>query len=64
MTNAAAAIEKGALDCALRDAAGAIVGGEQKAINDPIEAGASVDVKLRILWAPPTAAIAECNATA
>lgn len=59
-----AAVEKATMDCALRDAAGAIVGGEQKAINDAIEAGASVDAKVRILWAPPTAATAECSATA
>ncbi len=59
-----AAVEKSTVDCAMRDAGGAIVGGEQKAINDPIEAGASLDVKVRILWAPPTAAAVECNATA
>lgn len=59
-----AAVERATMDCALRDAAGAIVGGEQKAINDPIEAGASADAKVRVLWAPPTAATAECSAAA
>ncbi len=59
-----AQVETSALDCILRGADGAIVGGEKKAILDPIASGADLAFKLRLLWAPPTATAVECNATA
>jgi hypothetical protein len=53
-----------AMDCVLRAADGTIAGGDKKTIVDPIAPGAEVAFKLRLLWAPPTATAADCNATA
>ena len=58
------AAEKTAVDCVLRDAAGAIVGGDKTVVRDAVDAGASAEFKVRMLWAPDTAATAECSAIA
>ena len=58
------AAEKTLVDCVLRDAAGAIVGGDKTIVRDAIDAGASAEFKVRMLWAPDTAATAECTAIA
>ena len=58
------AAEKTLVDCVLRDAAGAIVGGDKTVVRDAVDAGASAEFKVRMLWAPDTAATAECSAIA
>lgn len=58
------AAEKTLVDCVLRDAAGAIVGGDKTVVRDAVDAGATAEFKVRMLWAPDTAATAECTAVA
>ncbi|MEN9643815.1 MAG: hypothetical protein RL238_484 [Actinomycetota bacterium] len=58
------AAEKPQVDCVLRDTAGAIVGGDKTVVREPVEAGATAEFKVRMLWAPDTAATAECSAIA
>jgi len=58
------AAETTLVDCVLRDAAGAIVGGDKTVVRDAVDAGASAEFKVRMLWAPETAAAAECTAIA
>lgn len=58
------AAETTLVDCVLRDAAGAIVGGDKTVVRDAVDAGASAEFKVRMLWAPDTAATAECTAIA
>ncbi len=52
------------VSCVFRGADKAIVGGEKTMVRDAIAAGASVDFKVRVLWAPPAVSTVECGATA
>jgi hypothetical protein len=58
------AAETTLVDCVLRDAAGAIVGGDKTVVRDAIDAGATAEFKVRMLWTPETATAAECSAIA
>lgn len=52
------------VQCALRDAAGAIVGGDSTTVREPLAAGAEAEFKVRVIWSPETATAADCAASA
>jgi hypothetical protein len=56
-------IESVNIRCVLRDAFGAIVGGDSGTMRGTISPRGSSDLKIRMLWAPPKATAAECSAT-
>lgn len=56
--------EKAAIECVLRDDAGAIVGGDSGFVRGTIAPRGDSDFKIRMLWTPPTATAAECTAAA
>lgn len=59
-----AAVEGATVTCVLRDANKAIVGGAKSLVRDAIEPAGSADFKVRLVWAPASAATAECSAAA
>lgn len=59
-----AAVEETTVVCVLRDADSAIVGGAKTVVREAIEPAAAAEFKVRLVWAPGTAASAACTATA
>ena len=56
--------EKASIDCVLRDAAGAIVGGDSGSVRGTLAPRGDAAFKIRMLWAPAKATSAECSAAA
>lgn len=56
--------ERASIECVLRDADGAIVGGDSGSVRGTIAPRGDADFKIRMLWTPPTATTAECTAAA
>ena len=50
------------VECVLRDADGAIVGGDSGGVRGTIAHNGTSDFKVRMLWVPETATAAECSA--
>lgn len=56
--------EQVVIECVLRDAFGAIIGGDSGSVRGSVAPGGDTAFDIRMLWAPAKATAAECSASA
>lgn len=56
--------ERAVIECVLRDAFGAIIGGDSGSVRGSVAPGGDTAFDIRMLWAPAKATSAECSASA